>query len=232
MGKGPLLIKRIDLLVHPFYSPEHQAGVIPYTREQAERLLEIWKRHVDEAAKDENRLLLMAPAPHQKQWQKALNQEIVGYAKHKLGKRFGFFRKPSRKEFFCDHLGSAFRTFEGFLAKNHFVVNSGKLKTRSLGEYTNSCVVDYLANLNVHVGLKNIIPYRNSQSTVILRKSVGADFKAWKMEEMLKTEEGRAQLMENAKKYIARRREKARQLAKLYGQGKNLFGKRQIKRKV
>ncbi len=226
----PLLIKRIDLLAHPFYDPRLEQGSppIPYNKEQAGKLLEIWKQHVDEAAKDPNRLLFISPTLRQTKWQAKLSRQLVNYARKRLGERFGFFRKQKAKFPFHDQKGFACRVFEDFTGRR-FKVNPNMVKTRGFGEYTNSCVVDYLTELNLHVGLPEPIPYRNRQSAVLLRKSVGADFKPWELKELLKTAEGRRKLRENATKYILRRREKANALARKLG--KKPFKPRQVRRK-
>ncbi len=50
----PLEIKRIDLLVHPFYSMG-----IASNKKDADKLTAVWKKHIDEIAKDPSRMLLI-----------------------------------------------------------------------------------------------------------------------------------------------------------------------------
>jgi hypothetical protein len=57
----PLEIKRIDLLVHPFWSKQFELKKF-YNEEEAGKIFEIWKSHIDEAARDPHRLLFLCLA--------------------------------------------------------------------------------------------------------------------------------------------------------------------------
>jgi len=227
-----LQINRIDMIVHPFYrTPILKPSKPAYTRVQGKKLLEVWKKHVDEVASHPDRLLLISPPNlYGTKWQNELKKELFDYAKKQLGERIGFFFGIGKAKPIFDHKMRKFKTFDGFAAKNGFKVNPDKVKTRSLGEYTHSCVVDYLIGLNKFVGLKKVIPYRNEQSTIIARKSIGAHLKGWEVPELMKTAKGRAKLRRKAKKYIKLRGLKAnlaadveRKYAGLKFEGKNLF---------
>lgn len=228
----PLEIKRIDLLVDPFYVvPSLGNKTVPeYSEAEGKKLLEIWKKHVDETAKDPNRLLLLVVTPSRTKWQDKLFDQLKTYIGDRLGKRQGYFRELHKKTPILDHHFQKFKTFEAFAKKNGFEVNPGKVKTRALGEYTNSCVTDYLIGLNRFIGLKNVIPYRNRQSTIIPRKSIAGFLGPWEIPELMKTSEGRAKLRKWAKEYIKTRRKKAniaaiieRDLGKMKFEGETLF---------
>lgn len=204
----PVEIKRIDLLVHPFYGPVKGKGERAiYTKEEAKKLLKIWKEHIDEAARDPNRLLLVTPTRVQTKSQALLSKELIGYAKKKMGKRIGFFCSTGSKYDYTNYKKQGFATFKDYAKTNGFKVNAKTVKTRGFGEYANSCVLEYLTELNLQVGLKDPVPYRNRQSTILARKSVGAEFKPWKLKELMKTVEGRKTLKHAGMKYGWRRRE-------------------------
>ncbi len=213
----PVPIKRIDLLVHPFHYPG-SFFKIPYTKKEAKDLFKIWKKQIDKAAADPNRLLLFFPTVHYRGWQKKLIGQQEAYAKKKLGKRFGFFHKEGKKgKPFYNSTGIGSATFETFLLENGFRANPKKVKTRGFGEYTNSCVLKFLTELNMQIGIKDPIPYRNRQSTVLARKSVGADFKPWTLKDLMKTAAGRAILKKAGEKYAWRRLENANRLLEKLG---------------
>lgn len=212
----PLLIKRIDLLVHPFFKPKPKQGEkmphILYTKKEAGKLLQIWKKQVNEAAKDPNRLLLITPTNRQTDWKKNLSKELIVYAKKRMGKRIGFFLHPGSKYDYLNNKSQEFSTFKHYAKLNELRVNSKTVKTRGFGEYTNSCVLEFLTELNLQVELKDPIPYRNRQSTLLARKSVGADFKPWSLKDLMKTSRGRKILSYAGERYAWRRRENANRL--------------------
>ena len=204
-----LEIKTIDLLVDPFHYPGNQSD-IPYTPQEGVELLYIWKGCIDKAAADPNRLLLIRPSRHHAVWQRELNNELEAYAKRKMGERFGFFKYPdSRHEFLNKNL-------ESFEILKHFKINPKTVKTRGFGEYTTMCVIEMLTKLNIKIGLENPVPYRNRQSALLVSKSMGADFKPWKIRKLKKTAQGRTSLKKAGEKYTYRRREKAKRLSELY----------------
>ena len=228
-----LEIKRIDLLVHPFfYVRKH------YTEKEAGELLKLWKSHVDEVAKDPSRLLLIVRSSIQSIPQKKMGRELVKYAKQTLGNRAGLFENPKGKSPFHDNLGKPFKRFEDYLAAKDFRVNFRTVKTRGLGEYNHVCVTEYLTKLNVHVGLENAIPYRNRQSTILPRKSVGSyDYllavkHLLRSKELTKTQKGRRLLKKAGEHYAKRRLKKANMLAKQHWGEKNYFKPRTHLKKV
>lgn len=223
-------IKRIDLLVHPFFSIGAHA-IEPfdydfkiYTDKEAKELLELWKKHVDEVVKDPNRLLFVSPASSDPK-----AKEILKYAKQQLGDRFAIFIASAGS--FKDAKGKKFEKFEKFTVAKGFKVNADTVKTRSLGEYTNSCVGKYLTVLNKEIGLKNPIPYRNRQSTVIPRKSVGK-YSLWAIRKPKRTIEGKIATREKARNHANARFKSANTLAEKYLSSKNNFKPRtHLKRK-
>ncbi len=228
----PVLIKKIDLLVHPFfYRRDH------YSKEEAGMLLKTWKRHIDEVAKDPNRLLFACPSGVQSDPQKKRSRELFKYAKETLGKRFGLFAKPKSKNPFYDNTGKPFTNFESLMLNKGFVVKPSQVKTRAFGEYTHVCVTDYLTKFNIHVGLQNIIPYRNKQSTIMPRKSVGSYDDLLKVKDVLrskelaKTPEGKKLLKELSQKFSERRIKKANMIAMERWGGKKEHFKTRIKRR-
>jgi hypothetical protein len=206
----PLEIKRIDLLVHPFYREKPRK----YRKKNALFLLDLWRKHVDEVAAGPTRLLLIAPIAGQRRGlRKKLTKALQGYAKTKLGKRFGFFQKKGN--LFLDCQGQSFLTFEEFMKANGFTVEPSKVKTRALGEWTNVCMANYLTRLNREIGMPNPIPYRNRQSTILPRKSIAyqAEYPMpWQLKELNKTAAGREKLKRWMQKYIVIRRKKAKDL--------------------
>ena len=224
-------INRIDLLVHPFYhTPIVEATKTAYSEAQGKKLLEIWKGHVDEVAKDRSRLLLMVSAPFKLAWQMKLFKELTAYTERRLGKRLGLFRELHKGHPISNYKRTGYKTFQAFAGNNGFKVDALKVKTRGFGEYTDQCVVDFLIGLNRFVGLQNVIPYRNRQSALIARKSVGWALKPWEIPKLLETAEGREKLRRKARRYARRRRLKAnlaadleRKLGKMKFTGKNLF---------
>ncbi|MBN2067918.1 MAG: hypothetical protein JW744_05610 [Candidatus Diapherotrites archaeon] len=228
----PLEIKRIDLLVHPFYYRETSRKQF-YGREGARSLLNLWKKHIDEVAKDPNRLLFITPqglgfgqgekkAVTDRQMRSQMQEQLVEYAERKLGKRLAFFAEPGLAvATIKDCRGRVFDSFKEYKEANRFKLDLKSLKTRGLGEYTNYCVADYLTALNMVTGMKNIIPYRNRQSTILARKSVSGSEKEyprpWELKDLNKTREGRERLFELMEKYLKKRREKANGLARKYG---------------
>jgi len=221
----PLQINRIDLLVHPFYvvTSFRNRAVPPYNEAQGKKLLKVLKKHIDEVAKDPSRLLLLVETPKRTEWQDKLYEKLNDYIEKKLGKRHGYFRAIKDKLPILDRDFQKFKTFKTFAKKNGFTLDPSKVKTRSLGEYTNICVTNYLVRLNKFIGLKNVIPYRNEQSTIIPRKSVGGYLKPWEIKQFMKTAEGKVELKLKAEKFRDFRWNKANRLAKLEGKGEKFF---------
>jgi hypothetical protein len=212
----PLEIKRIDLLVHPFFD-KREGMAIYYNQAQSKKIFKIWKGHIDEAAKDPNRLLLFIPVETGKQnpW---LSQarELQNYASEKLGKRYGLFLQEGKEIVFRDRKNKPFKTLKGFLGAYNSYADISKIKTRGLGELDNACIFECLARLNEKIGMANPIPYRNGQSTVLARKSVGS-YPIWQLSEMAKTQKGREKIRELAQKRAKERVWKAESSAELRG---------------
>ena len=82
------------------------------------------------------------------------------------------------------------------------------------------------STFNQYVGLENPIPYRNSQSTLLARKSVGADFKPWTLKDLMKTAQGKAILKKTGKKYAWRRLENPNRLLEKLGLGRPHYKQR------
>lgn len=219
----PVEIKRIDLLVHPFYS----FGGSKYNKEKVNFLADLWKEHIREVAKDPNRLLFITPDKHDPKIGKLLR-----HAKKKLGNRFGTFdfKAPTYVNHtrFEDSRGNEFESFGAFAKANGFKVDSRKVKTRGLGEYTNNCVTYWLSALNKKIGLENPIPYRNRQSTLLPRKSVSIGKtgypKPWNRTALLKTKKGREIIRKRMKEHMRNRIAVANE--KIQGRGLKNFESR------
>jgi len=233
-----LEIKRIDLLVHPFfYRPKSKKQ--RYGKPEAEFLLDLWKEHVDEVARDPNRLLFITTQGlgaskkaggngSQREMRIKMVKQLVDYAESRLGERFARFAEPGHLYVTIKtsgngkgkNSGRVFTTFREYKKESGLKIDPKSLKTRGLGEYTNQCVVEYLTWMNKSVGLKNIIPYRNSQSTILARKSVSGSKKAypmpWELKDLNKTTAGREMLRKWMQKYIREKREKANERARRY----------------
>ncbi len=198
-------IERIDLLVHPFFSLGNPGT---YKKKDGKFLFELWKEHIDEIAKDPARILFISPA-----YEGALIKKLLNYANKKLGGRFATF--ISNTLVFVDGKGKKIEGFRTFAKAKEFKINSEKVKTRALGEYTNKCVTDWLIVLNKEIGLKNPVPYRNTQSTLLPRKSVSSKKKGypkpWELARLLKEPGGKKKLREMMLKHGNARRKKANQ---------------------
>ncbi len=227
-----LEIKRIDLLVHPFYGPvKSPKSRAVYTKQEAKELLKIWKRHIDEVAKDPSRLLLISPTNVQTKGQAKLSKELIAYAEKKMGKRIGFFFHPESKHEFLNSGMQPFKIFGQYTQASGIKIDSKTVKTRAFGEYTNSCVLDFLTELNKSVGLENPLPFRNRQSALMVRKSVGADFKPWRLKNLMKTPQGRSALKKKAKEFTVRRIRNANRVAQKLGWGTDYYEPRSKKKK-
>ena len=118
----PVPIKRIDLLVHPFYYRQRIRKQF-YGKKEAKFLLQLWKGQVDKAAKN-NRLFLITPQDlsSQSNLSRDLLGQIVEYAKERLGKRIAFFKDLQISQPFHDGNGRTYYTFEDFCKSNNFKV--------------------------------------------------------------------------------------------------------------
>ncbi len=213
-----LEIKRIELLVYPFFG----LG-ISYGKIEADKWFKLWKKHIDEVARDPNRLLLIKQEiqvgkslrgmiEENDLLKLAKTKELVEYAKKELKERFGFYEPDKSKFAFYDYLEKGFKSFGKFAKAKGFAVDAKKVKTRGFGEFTIGCITDYLIKLNKKIGLKNVIPYRNRQSTILPRKSIAFHChypKPWKLKDLLKTDAGKKIIQSKMEKYIERRRAEA-----------------------
>ena len=181
MKQEPIEIKRIDLLVHPFFSMRFP--------ETMKFRLEMWERHVDEVAADPHRLLAAVPIGGISEAKET--RQLLSYARKKLRKRF-FLLEPAR---WARAKNGGVVSLKDFLESRGFAVNPGKVVTRGFGEFTHACVFSWLTGLNKTLGMPNPIPYRNRQSTVMPRKSVaggGEYFMPWDLPELKKSAKARA----------------------------------------
>ncbi len=201
----PLEITRIDLLVHPFYNLVQGDS---YKKEESKFLFGLWKKHIDEIAKDPARLLFVSPA-----YEGSRVRTLLHYANKKLGDRFATFNDID--EIFKDGNEKEFKGIDAFAKAKKFKIGSEKVKTRGFGEYTNKCVTTFLIALNKAIKLKNPVPYRNKQSTLLPRKSVSIDGKGYpktlNRTMLLATKEGREKLREMIQEHGNRRRKRANQ---------------------
>ncbi|MFA4854958.1 MAG: hypothetical protein WC634_00010 [archaeon] len=226
----PLEIRRIDLLVHPFCGRiSANDSDIFYSAEQGAELLKIWESHIDEAGRDRSRLLFLTPTGLQSKSQKELYKKLLSHAKEKLGERFVFFEKPNSRSQFNDLDGFPYQTLEALLLAKHFRINRLRVKTRGLGEFARGCVPACLFGLNKLIGMPDPVPYRNSQSVVLVRKSVGMEFRPWELGELMKTTAGRKLLKSKGKAYAKNRRNSANNVAIKNGKGANYFKPRKMR---
>lgn len=228
----PLLIRRIDLLVHPFcgYASANSGGLL-YTKAQAAELLSIFESHIDEAGRDKSRLLLLTPSPVQSKSQRQLYGKLVSHARKRLGKRFGFFWQDNRN-LFKDCNGIGYKTLEDFLTAQKSRIDRLSVKTRGLGEYATACVLYSLLELNRQIGMPDPIPYRNRQSTVLARKSVDVEFKPWELKELMKTAAGRKLLKNKGLAYAESKRGAANMFAFRIGKSINHFKQRKTRTRL
>jgi len=223
----PLEIKRIDFIVHPFYDLFAR-----YSPENAEYLLQMWKEHIDEAAKDKNKLLFVLSTVTSSD-QTKISDALLRYAKRKMRERFCETEGSDTLGYFV-HKGKRFKNFNDFAKANGFAVNKKRVRTRGLGERTNACVAGFLTRLNIQIGLPNPIPYRNPQSTVLPRKSVAGKREypfPWRLKKLMRTASGKEQVRRQMQKYIKERQAKANRLAAVYLSEKIPFKPRNLKPK-
>lgn len=177
----PIKVKRIDVIVHPGYA---QGTGWWYN---AEKMFKIYKKHVDEVAKHPDWILFIAP-PFGSDIRKKdkLVDGLLKYAKRKLGsRRVGLWHSALDFELG----GRRCPVLKDLLSKSKLEVDPRTVKTRALGEFMNACVSVVLASLNKKLGMANVAPYRNPQSTILPRESLASFVlkeypKPWKLAEL------------------------------------------------
>lgn len=144
----PLFIKRIDLLVHPWYAPRS-----PKVHD--------WRKEVDNAARDKSRLLVVIKPPADVAAM-GIRKDLIDYARTKLGSRL--------VEVEQSHVNVG----EGIGTTVHsmcFFPKSG-VRLTAYGEHANQCVADALRRLMDELHSKDV---RVRKATVRLDKSIGFD---------------------------------------------------------
>ena len=177
----PVPISMIDLGVHQFFGMQtKKEGSLPakrnftYTKGHSDQLFAVWKKHItEEVVPHPGRLFMCDPITPYWSEEKQLVDELINYAKARLGNRFAEYTISERGiGRIVDHNGNPFFRFDNFMQENGFSFNPSKIMTRGFGEYTSQCVPWELASLNVMIGMKNYVPYQNPHSFVLWKKSV------------------------------------------------------------
>ncbi|NYZ75220.1 hypothetical protein H0O03_03070 [Candidatus Micrarchaeota archaeon] len=146
--RQPLFIKRIDLLVHPWYAP------------RAQRVHD-WRKEVDNAARDKSRLLVVIKPPEDVATH-GIRKNLIDYARTKLGSRLVEMEQPA--EGVGKGVGEAVHS-------KCFFPKSG-VRLTAYGEHANQCVAEALRRLMDELHSKDV---RVKKATVRLDKSIGFD---------------------------------------------------------
>lgn len=166
-------IEKIELLTHPFFDYGNSYG-----RKEAVFLFKLWKKRIEEVRSDPKKMLLFVPIRKSDRRESKLCEALKEFAKKRLEKRFAVFswdgsrsmnREPHQ---IIDSNGRMFENFRNFMAVNGFAFSKEKIITRGFGEYSLGCATSALADLNAQIGMKQTVPYRNRQSTILWKESV------------------------------------------------------------
>ena len=124
----------------------------------------IWYKHIDEIAADPKRALIIVHGVG--------NVEETAIEKYAVEKLHGRCLVRHGGGFYTDFNGKKFAYPKKAFENNGFQVSSERIKTRGFGEFTLACVVNYTYLINKDLGMKNPVPYKNPQSTLLPKKSI------------------------------------------------------------
>jgi hypothetical protein len=157
-------IKRIDFIIHPFYSkisPEDTGRKV--TEQEYSEIVAEWYRCINEALADKTRAVIIdSQATILRE-----EEELLAFAR-KLGNRL-LLRRGYGYE---DYNGNFFSKPIAALKAHGFFVKPSRLKTRAMGELTLRCVFGVGTRINADLGLQNPVPYKNPQSSILPKRSI------------------------------------------------------------
>jgi len=144
----PLFIKRIDLLVHPWYAPR-----APKVHD--------WRKEVDHAARDKSRLLVVIKPPADVATL-GIRKDLIDYARTRLGSRLVEVEQSA------EDVGHGV----GITVHSTCFFPKSGVQLTAYGEHANQCVADALRRLMDELHSKEV---RVRKATVRLDKSIGFD---------------------------------------------------------
>jgi hypothetical protein len=149
----PVVISRIEVLVHPFYtgiSRQDKPMPTKQARMKVKILAKQWGKQIKSVAEDPSAILIVMPAYRERRWPitpahnyyHAQAKRLLLFAKKALGKRLFAFQN------FRDLM-----TFNTALETRGFVLHKKALHGKTFGEYFHACVGDAQGILCNHLGI-------------------------------------------------------------------------------
>jgi hypothetical protein len=156
------MIRKLDVLVHPFYLSDSDR---PYTGETNSKRLELYKKRIDRISSSRGHYLVIEPhtRPKNTQNQEEAYNELLGYARKKMGERV------------IEHVTSApYHDEKSAKAVSDKLKRIGydpnKIKVHFYGEYAEQCLLNHLR----FIAPKIIPRARRRQAISVLLKYSGS----------------------------------------------------------
>ncbi|MDD5162972.1 MAG: hypothetical protein PHD95_02075 [Candidatus ainarchaeum sp.] len=136
----PIVITRIEVLVHPFYTGISGMVLRRYKMQgqaNAKKLAHYWGEQIQSAAKDPSAVLIVVPSPkanwiptkQQRRYYEERQKKLLLFAKKALGQRF-----------FCFRNFLQFQNFNEQFNARGFTLDKSTLHGKVFGEYLPMCV--------------------------------------------------------------------------------------------